>query len=457
MPKYFFIQYKEHFGSFQSYCNFLEMYMEGEYYLEIDFTTDEKNIGAVGQGNTGETIMDACDISKYSDKTNPSAFFVSSDENSLSQELSQDNNEHDSAESSNTSEIINVINKTHASNKMDASKRELLKLFNDFNQYTNAFLEEHKFEPTVHMLKGRTLELGLFDNEINLKAAVMEYQLAVKLNNTLGIFYLARCYEFGIGVEKEKESARDLYRTVAKQGHHRGLYRYALICLKNEDVQLGLNYLRQAVLAKEKEIKRNIKNNPANNTDSNLIKNINNCPYFYHLGTLYMIKHSQLIRDMSYAYSVFLKGAKYKCKHSLFMVAEFNEKGTVIPKDMVTAYKNYAEVAALGQSDAQIKIGKLLISKSNIKINKKDLNIGNDSKCLMKDIELGFTYLEMSAFSGNSKGMVALADAFYQTSDKRDVLQAYWWYKIAETFGENVTEQLKRVENYIEHTKHNGF
>ena len=66
--------------------------------------------------------------------------------------------------------------------------------------------------------------------------------------------------------------------------------------------------------------------------------------------------------------------------------------------------------------------------------------------------------LEKSAFSGNSKGMIALAECFYLgLAGIHDVLQALWWYKIAASLGENVANEIKKAENYILHNKYNGF
>ncbi|OQS55227.1 hypothetical protein EHP00_1969 [Ecytonucleospora hepatopenaei] len=373
----------------------------------------------------------------------------------------------------------------------------------------------------------------------------MLYSLASKGNSAMGMFYLARCYEHGIGVERDKEVARNLYKAVAKQGHHKGLYRFALICLKNNEVQLGQNYLRQAVISKEREIKRIMKNNSNilyndnsninsnilydnNNINSNINNHkyynpmlVNNCPYFYHLGMLYMTDHSQLIKDISYAFDVFKKGAGYGCKHCMFMVGEYYEKNIIdyntklnnsnnklnnsntntdklnntnsnklnntninnklnnnilnnnnnINNNNVNiAYKYYANAAALNQSDAQIKIGRLLLrnnrhnnnnsNNSNIKYNNSNIkyNDNNDNTNNSNtNLNIAFTYLESAAFSGNSKGMVALADAFYMNTERRDVLQAYWWYRIAETYGEDVQENIKRTEKYIENTKYNGY
>ena len=442
MANYLFVHFKEHTNTFEKYYHYLERYIEGEHYLEI--TEDLLGEKARVINKNDKTMMDTCDVSKYSSNTNPSSFFkASSEEGSSCSETEQ------STSSSNTSEILSVINKTLKECKGNRTKRDLISILKSFYIYTDEFLEENKLDTRICYILGRCKELGLFGHEIDLAAAYKYYNLSAGTHYPLGVYYLARCYEFGIGTNKEKETARDLYRSVAKLGHDKGLYRYALICLKNDEVPLGLNYMRQAMKAKEREVLSVIKSTKDDPDNVFGCKGkgflVSNCPYFYHLGTLYMIKHSQLLRDVPYAYSIFKKGAELGCKHSLFMVAEFHEKGTHVEKDMVLAYKYYAEAAALGQSDAQVKIGRLLISKS--KTEKKP-----------EDVKLGITYLEKSAFSGNTKGMIALADAFYLGSTgKRDVPQAFWWYKIAESMGENVTEQIKKTENFMSHNKYNGF
>ena len=448
---YVFMHYKDFSKTPNEFLYFLEKYIENELYLEINnelfYDNTESNIQIK---ENEESFLEKCNINQYNKKSNPSALFnFSSEENN--------NDQLNLSSFSNSSEIINIINETLQNSNIDSSTKTKFQILKGFYSYINMFINRYNSEiETIeininkfHVVYGRISELGLFGIEMDHSKAYKRYQLAAMKNYPYGIYYYAKCYEFGIGCSKEAKTAIDLYRTSAKLGCIPGIYRYALICLKNDNVLLGMNYMRQATIFKEKELKE------TTNSIFN-VPNMFNCPYFYHYGTLYMINHSQLVSDLPYAYSIFLKGAKLGCKHSMYMVAEFHEKGTVVKNDMKIACQYYAKAALLGQSDAQVKIGKLLISKQN------DTFIKNCNNTLFVNcknyIELGLSMLEKSAFSGNSKGMIALAECFYLgLAGIHDVLQALWWYKIAASLGENVANEIKKAENYILHNKYNGF
>lgn len=428
---YLYPHYKKFTDDDEAFLQFIVRYIENEHYLEI--TNELFHDTCVLKGDVN--FMENCPAQEFSKNSNPSTLF--SEESS--------NGESSSSNMSNSSEIISIIDATLKSNNINKTKKELLQILKDFYIFVNNWFQVTPATPVIEGLLGRIWELGLFGFEKDPKLAYQNYHTSSMQNYPYGIYNFARCHEFAIGIEKASQTAIDLYRSVAKLGYAKGLYRFALICLKNNDVPMGMNYMRQAMLAKEKEIKKLEK------SKESIFYNfksayLTNCPYFYHYGTLYMIDHSQLVRDTTYAFEIFLRGAKLGCKHSMYMAAEFYEKGTTVAKDMVQANKYYAEAAALGQSDAQAKVGKMLVRKFTGENSNPDK--GN----------VGLSLLEQSAFSGNTKGMMYLAETFYMgITGEREVLQALWWYQIAESLGEDVGLEIQKAENYIKHNKHAGF
>lgn len=95
---------------------------------------------------------------------------------------------------------------------------------------------------------GVSHEYGQFGNPIDSEEAYSNYLLSAQLNNDLGTYKLAQCYENGKGTSRNIEKALYFYRCAAKLGLPDALHSYGSIlvngCLGSEvDEKTGLDYL----------------------------------------------------------------------------------------------------------------------------------------------------------------------------------------------------------------------
>ncbi|KAL6121423.1 hypothetical protein NUSPORA_01649 [Nucleospora cyclopteri] len=505
MENFYFIKYKECSDSTEKFTSFLEEYIEEENYKELFKFRNSQSVYKVNTSmsnflNNCEGVEKSTVSSLFSEsnESNTSLFsFKTSSTNSIGfqceTEIKKSANEKvESGTESNGKNIdlyLTAIYKSISTKLAPAEKtasKKILKEIELFCNFTREFVEANikQFNERIDGIYGKICELGLFGIDKNEANAFLFYRLAAFRKYPMATFHLAYCYEHAIGVKRDTKAAVMLYRSSSKLGYTRALYRYSLICLKNNNVPLGLNLMRQAMHKIVNYYARKPEKFNKNTTNAFLQP-------FYHLGLLYMTKHSELIVDFKYAYEIFTKGAELGCKHSLFMVGEFYEHGkcfidkknscniqkdkpfidknegscilhkNCLPKNLFKAFQCYLKAAELDQSDAQEKIGRMLITLSGTKTASIFRGTESDANICEKICNEGFEYLKRSAFSGNLKGMRALAEILYSgVGRKKDVLQSLWWFNIirAEKNKEfDVESEIQKVENYIALYKHNGF
>lgn len=321
-------------------------------------------------------------------------------------------------------------------------------------------------ESGVSIMQGRCLsvygaafEFGLFGLKPDIQKAFTLYKKSAILKNPLGTYSLARCFEFGIGTEKDVEKACIFYRVSYKLGYIKGLHRYALILIKGnnfvpKDIPTGCHLLELAVSKSDRNYSH---------------------PY-YDLGMFYKSRDFHILTDHKYAFQIFLKGARIGNRNCQYKVAEEYETGIFVQKDIDQALKWYRAAADNGQSDAQYKLAYILIQSctrggeyscictSNSVSNNYNTNSHNSCpECIERRRE-SLKYVAKSAYSGNIRGILLMGE-IHESGNivEPNNLLALWWYRIGYTYEKNlfrskiiVLEKILGVTPSVENPR-NGF
>lgn len=320
---------------------------------------------------------------------------------------------------------------------------------------------------TAYAIMGKCYLRGIFGSPRDVEAAVDSFGRSVACRNPAGMFELARCFELGIGVDRDPENACMLYRASYKLGYAKSLHRYALLLIKGSqyvprNILDGYYILRQATLAKER---------------------IYISPY-YDLAMLYRSGICDIFNDRHYAFKIFTIGANKGCRHCQFKLGEEWQAGEVVVRDLEKAFSWYRVSAQNNLSDAQLKVARFLYGVENVNRNmvgalaEGQIDLQSLSRAVkrhgMTELELavqkkhlldfhiiygagfdrlkeGYSMALRSAKSGNMEAMLLVAEALEKGFGvKRSILESLWWYKIAETLGaDDVREKMHLLEGRL--------
>lgn len=321
----------------------------------------------------------------------------------------------------------------------------------------------------AYAIMGKCYLRGIFGSERDLEAAVDSFSRSVACRNPTGMFELARCFELGIGTDRDPERACLLYRASYKLGYAKGLHRYALLLIKGNqyvprNILDGYYILRQATLSDER---------------------VYISPY-YDLAMLYKSGACDIFNDHHYALKIFTIGANKGCRHCQFKLGEEWQRGKVVKRDLGKAFFWYRVSAQNNLSDAQLKVAKILYGIEAVSSSeKKSVKPGalaegqvsmhsayNDKRYRMTEFESavlkqkflldfqqiygdgfdrlkeGYSMALKSAVSGNLEAMLLVAEALEKgLGVEKNILESLWWYRIAEAHGsDNVRGRMHLLE-----------
>lgn len=245
-------------------------------------------------------------------------------------------------------------------------------------------------------------EYGLFEYYRDYEAAYEKYLISTQLNNDLGTYRLAECYEQGKGTSRDIDRAFYFYRCAAKLGIVDALHVYGSM-VKTKDQKTGLHYLSCAAIKADK-----IYPHP-----------------LYDIGKWYETKQETLdvSMDEEYSFDVYMKGAKLGDPNCQYRVAKCYENGELKrSRNMKKAVHWYKLAAENGHVDAQmILFG--LYSTGIPNVLERDL-----SKSYYWALRAGIkcnprASLYLGAYSREGLGV------------EKDLLLSLWWYMISATMG----------------------
>jgi TPR repeat protein len=190
---------------------------------------------------------------------------------------------------------------------------------------------------------GKIHEIGLFGIDRNCAVAVKMYRLGIMYNNPASVYGLGRCFELGIGVEKDGNQSCYFYRLSYKLGYVKGLHRYGKILLQGNDyverdIQTGYHLMRLAVGKADR---------------------IYPDPY-YDFGLLHFSEHPLLIQDPKYGLELLMRGAELGCKFCQYSIGQKYETGGSLKKNIDLAVLWYQKSANRGLIEAEDRLREIL-------------------------------------------------------------------------------------------------
>lgn len=251
-------------------------------------------------------------------------------------------------------------------------------------------------------------EYGLFGYELDYELAHDYYEISAQLNNRLGTYKLAQCYEMGKGTQKDLERALYFYRCAAKLGLTDALHTYGSILANGYmgseiDEKTGLHYLSLAAIK------------------ANRIY-----PYpLFDIGRWYEKKREDQdnAAEEEYSFQVYLKGAQLGDPNCQFRIAKCLNEGELGQKrNLGRSIEWYKKAAQSGQIDAQLKLF--------------DYYFSGISGILRRDPAVSYFWALRAGTKGCPRAVFYLGEfAMNGSGIKQDIILALWWYKIAMTMG----------------------
>ncbi|KAM0671506.1 hypothetical protein OCOL_001625 [Ordospora colligata] len=288
----------------------------------------------------------------------------------------------------------------------------------------------HATQSEVHLYMGFCYEKGLFGANMCHATAFNHYILSAQLNNPMGTFRVARCYEKGIGKQKNTKKALYFYRCAAKLGHVDSMHIYGATILFGNNIcsrKMEAGYFYLSLAAKK-----------ASSFYPYALYDFARC---YEEGS----KIDILPKDPEYAFKNYMKGACLDCPNCQFRVGLCFENGELgQERDVLRAVEWYFKAADLGQSDAQLRISALFLN------GYKDV--------LDKNHELAFRFGIRAAIQEHVVAAYLVSDYYIQgIGIKKSRVLSSWWSLIAEELRANqnigLPERIKVVviDNEIDH------
>lgn len=378
-------------------------------------------------------------------------------------------------------------NKNHIDNDKDCKLASRIEIQSEIIDFLNSFVSKHKdkrrsseetSENTMFMvgtsyaLLGKCFINGLFGLKRNYEKAVEYLKKSAACKHPLGTFELARCFDLGIGTDRDPEQACQLYRASYKLGYIKGLHKYGILLIRGnlfveKNVMDGFYILKQAVSLNDKIYIR---------------------PY-YDLGMLYKSGITDTLNDHFYAFKIFVAGAFKGCKYCQYKLGEEYETGEIEVKNLEKAFYWYKLSAINGLSDAQHKVAMMLygiktVEKIDIEeeietkytiegkvvllsMNKNEkidqcsgLELGVFKNKLKLDFEKfygpdfnrlneAYQMAYKAAVGGRKEAVLLVAEALEKGFGiERNIIESIWWYKIADSLGcDNVREKINTLES----------
>lgn len=255
---------------------------------------------------------------------------------------------------------------------------------------------------------GTAHEYGLFDYSWDWEEAFQQYLVSSQLNNALGTYRLAICFEKGIGTSRDYERALYFYRCAAKLGQVDGLHVYGAILANGYlgarmDQNTGLHYLSLASITANKMY-----------------------PYpLYDIAGWYEKKQDAAgcVVDQRYALELYIKGAELGDPNSQYRLGRCYENGELETEACINkAVQWYKRAAVNGQSEAQLMLFGFYSS--------------GVPGVLKKDSGASYYWALRAGIRGNARAVFFLGE--YARSGigiEEDILLALWWYTISASMG----------------------
>ena len=263
-------------------------------------------------------------------------------------------------------------------------------------------------EGEVTCYLGIAHEYGLFNKSDNLGLAFYYYTIAAQLNNGLGTFRLAQCYEQGLGTPINLAKSVYFYRCAAKLGLVEGMHAYGTILLNGylgvkKDLELGIHFLSLSSLKATKLY-----------------------PYsLFDIGQWYenTSKDVNVSSDVNYAYEMYHKGAALRDSNCMYRLAQAFEIGDLGRAPSPSkAFEFYKMAAKRGQVDAQICVSEIYFSGHG--------NRGNRSP------KQSYHWALKAATKSSGRAAYIVGEyALKGFGVKENMLLALWWFGISSSFG----------------------
>ncbi|GES72661.1 kinase-like domain-containing protein [Rhizophagus clarus] len=297
------------------------------------------------------------------------------------------------------------------------------------------------------------IKLGtLYEKEKKFKEAIYWYNEASE--NEIALYNLGRCYEYGMGVDKNDKLAFEYYQKSAEQGHIDGKFRLGNCFDKGIGTQINKikafelykevagegNKFAQNILGyfyeKGEGTKKNVKEaifwyRKAADNGNEIAQ--------YNLGIFYENGIGIEINENK-AFKYYNKSAEQGYLNAKYKVAECYYKGIGTDVNKEAALELYKETARKGNKSAQISLGLLYEIENNGEMaffwyneaanNGSEVALYNLGKCYEHGI--GVKKDEVKAFG------------YYKKSDERGYLDAK--YKVAECYNKKIGTDINKNE-----------
>ena len=388
----------------------------------------------------------------------------------------------------------NSINNTHTDNTKDCKLANRVEFQSEILNFLNLSILKYKNKKgpsenmennvfitgTSYAVLGKCYINGLFGLKKNYEKAVEYLKKSAACKHPLGTFELAKCYELGIGTDRDPEQSCQLYRASYKLGYIKGLHKYGILLIRGnlfveKNIMDGFYVLKQAVALNDKIYIR---------------------PY-YDLGMLYKSGITDALNDHIYAFKIFVAGAFKGCKYCQYKLGEEYESGEIETKSIEKAFYWYRLSALNGLSDAQHKVATMLFGiKAMEKIDIQEeidtkytiegkvvlLSMNKNEKMNgCSGLELGvfknkvkldfekfygpnfnrlneaYQMAYKAAVSGRKEAVLLVAESLEKGFGvERNIVESIWWYKIADSLGcDNVREKINILEGVVNKDKMN--
>ena len=255
---------------------------------------------------------------------------------------------------------------------------------------------------------GFAYQFGLFGQYIDYRKAYTHYTISSQLNNDLGTFRLAQCYEKGVGTNRNLSKAIHFFRCSAKLGLPDAMHVYGTILLNglidsNRDIKTGLHFLSLAYTHASKIY-----------------------PYaLYDFGKWYENKSDlkDASTDEEYAFEVYLKGALLNDSNCSFRIARAYDFGELQqPVNKNKAFEFYQNAANFGQIEAQLYLSEIFFS-----------SVGFKGK---RNPEQSYFWALKAATKGDSKAAYILGEYLNRGFGvKESKIKSLWWFMISKELG----------------------
>lgn len=274
---------------------------------------------------------------------------------------------------------------------------------------------------------GIIYEIGALNEKKNIKKALTYYYSAMKMCNGLAIFRMGLCYEKGVGKSKNIQKALNHYRSAAKLGLVEALHIYGSILVHGDlgsqkDQGGGMFYLNLAV-------KRADDDYPHAYFD--LARAYETDSYYTTLST-----------DNSYAFNLYMKGAKLGCSNSQFRIGKCYEFGELDKeRNMYEAIYWYKKAAEGNQIDAQLAISTFYF-------------LGNE--IIDRSYDNAYYWALRAAIRGHNIAAYVVAEYIENgIGVDQDYVHSIWWYNIADVLGNpNASDKIREIRRKIKNNKY---